>query len=280
MFQRLLVKIDGLSDRFHPIVILCLRRQRQGQRHLSFLVLFFPILIFILFFGDFAAAHFGSFWSTMGEIYLPLICLLPAFVCFGTATNGYFVLAKADPLFVETALPRRSLWIGFYQAAVLYGFFSFCNVTLIYSFLYLLRWVPLEYVYLYPALAYLGGLVVAGMGASLSIAAKTRLHRIILLPFYFLPIWIAMMVAISPPFRSIFVDLVNVHLSPKLLTAPALPIFYGIALFLYGLSARRLFEFNAVPGRSFVRKFLVSITVYAAVSLLLALLVFLAIRYL
>ena len=168
---------------------------------------------------------------------------------------------------LAAALSDRSVWFGFYLAGLFQGFNGWCYAVLTYSYCHALRWVSLEYVWLYPLLSLFAGSFVAALAASMSVAARTGAHRFFVFPVWLLPLWCSITLLLQPvPVRSrMLTPLFQVF--PPSLFEPAcwVPILV-LAVPAYLWVAWKLFNFNLSRRRSFLVKYCVSLFVYATLT--------------
>ena len=265
MIQRFIAGIDALGDRVHPIVVLMLRKQGFWKGMVPLTVGTHILLLFIVMGGEQLTRSFGQGvnYEIVGMLLWVFSCF-PCFASYGMVVNGYRFVQKSDPLLLSTPLSDRSVWLGFYLAGLYQGFGMWCYVVLIYSYCHALRWVPLEYVLLYPLLSLLAGYVVTALITSMYAAARTVAHHCFLFPIWFLPMWCFLVVFMQPSWiRSrILVFLIPTPLFEPICWVPVLVL----AVPAYLWAAWKLFHFNLPRRRPFVVKYGVSLLVYLTLT--------------
>jgi hypothetical protein len=266
MIQRLLANIDALGDRIHPIIVLMLRKQRFWKSWCPVVVGTHLLLFVIVYFNEAFVRYFDHQISFVGMMYLKFFLIMPFIASTGFAVNGYYFVQKSDPLLLLIPISDRSIWFGFYLTGLYHGVSAWCYVVLMLSYCYVLKWVPLEWVLLYPLLSLFAGCLFNALVISMSVAAKTVVHRYFVFPIWFFPTWCLMMLCIEPPqIRSLILAPF-----PSSLFEPAcfLPVL-AVAVPVYLLAAWKLFHFNLPRRRSFLVKYCVSLLVYLTLTALL-----------
>lgn len=267
MLQRFITFIDRLGDRLNPITVFWLRKQKGWQGIAPLTVFAHLILLACLLFADLLT---GPFFEVLRQTYISCLLTFPPLMSFGAAMNGYPVLQKLDPLLFLTPLTERQVRIGFFLTGLVQGFWGWSLIVLIYSYLYALKIVSLEWVLLYPLLSLVVAWMFAAVGTSLSASVKTKWQMIAIFPLYFLPLWLGMMYFFSPSSRLFVIESIIQLFPASIFSSEILLSVFGIALPSYLFVAYRLFDYNLDKSRSFFRKLLVSLGVYFGVMLLLA----------
>jgi len=270
MLQRLAANIDALGDRIHPIVVLMLRKQRFWKGWGPLTVGTHLLLLVLVWFNEAFARYFGPQVSIFGSAYLNCFLIIPTFASFGVVNHGYRLVQKSDPLLLSTSLSDRSVWVGFYLTGLYHGLCAWCYAVLMLSYCYAMKWVTLEWVLLYPLLGLFAGCLLASLGLSISVAAKTIVHRIFLFPIWFLPIWCLLMLLMLPPQARSHTLALLFRTVPASLFEPVcwIPMLV-VVVPAFLLVAWKLFNFNLVRRRPFIVKYCISLLVYLTLTALL-----------
>jgi len=269
MLQRLAANIDALGDRVHPIVVLMLRKQGLWKGWVPLTVGTHILLLVIVWFGEDLARNFGGS-SEFGSIYLKFLLIVPLIAPFGATVNGYSIVQKSDPL-LFLPFSDRNIWFGFFLTGLFHGFCSWCFAVLMLSYCYAMKWVPLEWVLLYPLLGLFAGCLFAVCCVSINVAAKTVVHRSFSFLICFLPMWCLIVLVIQPPQTRSHIlaplfRVVPASLFEPVCWVPVLVVAVPVTL----LVAWKLFNFNLVRRRPFVLKYCVSLLAYLTLPALLA----------
>lgn len=271
MIQKLVASIDALGDKVHPIAVLMLRKQGFWKGWVPLVFGTHILLLVIVWFGDELVRNFGPFASEFGAMYLRFLPAFPLIAPFGTVVHGYHFVQKSDPLLLLTPLSDRSIWFGFLLTGLFHGFNTWCYVVLTLSYCYVMKWVPLEWVLLYPLLGLFAGCLFAVCCVSINVAAKTVVHRSFSFLICFLPMWCLIVLVIQPPQTRSHIlaplfRVVPASLFEPVCWVPVLVVAVPVTL----LVAWKLFNFNLVRRRPFVLKYCVSLLAYLTLPALLA----------